>query len=84
MHLNAKKSVCIRFGARFDAICNDLVSMRGDVLQWVNKCRYLGVFFTSARSFRCSFDIAKRKFFSSFNAMYSKVGSFKFISCKMP
>ena len=37
------------------------------------KCRYLGVYFTSGRSFRCSYDSAKSSFFRAFNAIYSKV-----------
>ena len=43
---------------------------------WVDKCRYLGVFFISGRQFRCSFDNAKCKLFTSFNSIFSKVGRF--------
>lgn len=76
MRLNVNKSVCMRFGARFDASCANLVSLHGGALQWVDSCRYLGVYFTSGRLFRCCFHIAKCKFFSAFNSIFSKVGRF--------
>ena len=74
MRVNAAKSMCIRFGHRFDAPCVELTSIHGDSLKWVSKCRYLGVYFTSGRSFRCSYESAKSCFFRAFNAIYSKVG----------
>ena len=44
MALNPKKSVCIRFGPRFDAKCAPLVSSSGQQLEWVKTCRYLACF----------------------------------------
>ena len=73
MQVNTKKSMCIRFGQRFEDKCADLTSNQGTI-QWVSSCRYLGVFFVSGRTFKCSFDNAKSKFFRAFNALYSKVG----------
>ncbi len=74
MSINAKKSFCIRFGPRFNANCEHSISLSGVKFDWVDKCRYLGVFFVSGRQFRCSFDNAKRLFFISFNSIFSKVG----------
>jgi len=74
MSLNAKKCYCIRFGPRFDAPCTRLLIGDDVVLPWVSSCKYLGIYFVSGRVLRCSFDISKRKFFRSFNAVYSKVG----------
>jgi len=63
--------MCIRFGRRFDAPCVELMSsIHGDTPKWVSKYRYLGVYFTSGRTFRCSYDSAKVSFFRAF----SKVG----------
>ena len=76
MRLNVSKSVCLRFGHRFDVQCVNIVSIHGDALQWVNSCRYLGVYFTAGRLFRCCFHTAKTSFFRAFNALYSKIGSF--------
>ena len=36
MQLNAKKSVCIRFGARFKALCKGLASSFGGAINWSN------------------------------------------------
>jgi hypothetical protein len=76
MRINVKKSMCIRFGKRFDEHCAELVSAHGGPIKWVESCRYLGVFFSSGRSFRCSLDDAKSRFYRAFNAVYSKVGRF--------
>ena len=43
-------------------------------MKWVKSCRYVGVYLESARSFKCSFDKSKAKFFRAFNALYSKIG----------
>jgi hypothetical protein len=74
MRINIKKSMCIRFGQRFDAKCAELLSIHGGSLQWVDSCKYLGVHFTSGRTFRCSYDSRKSSFFRAFNSIYSKVG----------
>ena len=41
-------SMCIRFGRRFTAQCAELVNASGGRLRWVDRCRYLGVYFTIA------------------------------------
>ena len=46
----------------------------GNILKWEDSIRYLGVFIESALHFRCSFDMAKRKFYSAFNAIMGKIG----------
>ena len=74
MRINVKKSTCIRFGRRYNDKCAELISSHGGSIQWVDRCRYLGVYFTSGRSFRCNFDDAKSRFFRAFNAIFSKVG----------
>jgi len=76
MRLNISKSHCMRFGKRFDAPCSSIISKQGGVLEWVNTCRYLGVYFLSGRVFRCQFHNAKCNFFRAFNAIFSKVGGF--------
>ena len=76
MSINAKKSACIRFGPRFNVTCQNIISLNGVKFDWVDKCRYLGVCLVSGRQFRCSFDNAKSKLFTSFNSIFSKVGRF--------
>ena len=73
MRVNSKKSVCLRFGARFNTSCASIVSSFGGPLQWVGSCRYLGVYFTAGRVFRCSFDHAKSSFFVLLILFYLKL-----------
>ena len=74
MRINSSKLMCIRFGRRFDSTCAKLITINGDSLEWVDSCRYLGVYFKSGRSFRHSYDKSKYSFFRAFNAILSKVG----------
>jgi Reverse transcriptase (RNA-dependent DNA polymerase) len=75
MRINVCKSMCIRFGSKFDKPCSELTSIHGDTFKWVDSCRYLGVHSVSGRTFKCSFDQVKSKFVRAFNAIYSKIGS---------
>jgi len=76
MKINASKTVCMRIGPRSDATCASLTLCNGTQLKWVDTCKYLGVHFLRGRNFRCTFEDVKKKFFSSFNAVYSKIGRF--------
>jgi len=64
MQINVKKSKCLRFGARYNCNCADLTLQNGDRVDWVDSCRYLGVYLglVSAPSFRCSFHEARANF----------------------
>jgi len=46
----------------------------GGAINWVDCCRYLGVFFNSGCTFKRKFENTKSCFFRAFNAFYSKVG----------
>ena len=74
MALNAKKSVCIRFGPRYDADCEPLVTIDGQKLSWVTSCRYLGVYLLAARNFKCCFHESKKQFYRAFNSIFGKIG----------
>jgi len=74
MRINDKKSVCIRFGNRHDVFCAPVTTCSGGALRWVDTCRYLGIYFVSARSFNCIFEPARSQFYKSFNAISGKVG----------
>ena len=50
MHVNVKKSTCIRFGARYNAECACLSLAQGKPIQWSSHCRYLGVYFDNLYS----------------------------------
>jgi len=66
----------MRFGARFNADCENLRLAHGGSLQWSFQCRYLGVYFVSGRAFRCSFDQCKCRYYRAFNTVLSKVKRF--------
>jgi len=75
MHVNVNKSLCIRFGKRYNADYVCTLSSKDEPLKWVNRCRYLGVYFVSGHSLKCSkFDQSKRRYFKEFNSIFSKVG----------
>ena len=46
----------------------------GSELSWVDEIRYLGVFVTRSRKFKCSIDSAKRSFHRAANGIFGKVG----------
>ena len=73
MSLNVTNSIFMRVGPRFNATCANLTTLGGDMLAWVGICRYLGVYFSSARTCKCCFDNCKASFYRSFNAIYGRL-----------
>ena len=64
----------MRIGQRHDVKCAAILCADGTPLAWVDSIRYLGVFIVRYCKFKCSFDNAKRAFFRSVNALFSKLG----------
>ena len=60
--INFKKSCCVRIGPRYDATCVPIASLSGHLISWSNEVRYLGIYITSSRVFKCSVSYAKRSF----------------------
>ena len=53
MAINAKKSICMRIGQRYNAeVCKIIVN--DETLDWKCELRYLGVYFVSANVLRCN------------------------------
>ena len=69
-----RKLYAMRIGSRYNVTCASLTLCNGTQLQWVYTCKYLGVYLLGGRNFRCSFEEAKKKFYSPFNAVYGKIG----------
>ena len=44
------------------------------ILRWVKEIRYLGVYITQSRKFRCSLNHAKQSFHRSINVIFGKIG----------
>ena len=74
MRINVHKSVCMRFGQRFDRQCTILITDSGNEFKWVEECRYLGVYLVSARRFKCCWHNAKCAFYRAFNAIFGRLG----------
>jgi hypothetical protein len=55
-------------------LCPEIISSFGGPIRWVEKCRYLGVFFVTGKTFKCCFNDDKARFFRAFNSIFSKVG----------
>ena len=72
--INARKSACMRIGPRFNARCSNITTIAGHELIWCNEIRYLGVYVTAARVYRCSHSNAEQSFYRAFNALFGKVG----------
>jgi len=72
--INAKKSTCLRIGSRFNIKCSNITTKAGHEVIWHSEIRYLGVYLTAAREYRCSHSNAKQSFYRSFNAVFGKVG----------
>jgi len=71
---NAKKSSCMRIGARHEKVCSRISTLNGRELDWVDEIRYLGVFIVRANKLKCFIDQAKRAFFRAANSIFAKVG----------
>jgi len=74
MTINTGKSACMRIGPRFNVQCDNIATIDGHEIIWVNSLRYLGVYLSSSRAFSCSYSQAKRSFYRSFNAIFGKIG----------
>ena len=51
-----------------------IISLDGIVLLWVSEIKYLGIHIIASRTFKCSFDEAKRSFYCVANSIFGKVG----------
>ena len=70
--INLKKSVCIRFGKRFNVHCSTAII--NDVsVPWSNSLKYLGIVFVSGNKMTFDFKSSRSKFFRSFNSIISKI-----------
>lgn len=74
MLINVKKSACLRVGKRAKMECSPITLADGQVIEWHDSLRYLGVTFTSANCLKCCTRNVRGAFFRAFNATFGKVG----------
>ena len=75
LKFNVNKCATMRIGKRCKLHCGHLLTLDGEI-PWVSEIKYLGVIFGQAPSFRLNLHSNKVKFFSAFNNIYAKLGSF--------
>jgi len=68
-----KKSACLRYGPRFKNVCAN-VMVSGLAVNWIISVRYLGVYWESSFTFKCTFVTNKRKFYQAFNSIFGQIG----------
>ena len=61
-------------GPRHLVHCANIKTINGNVLNWVNELRYLGVYLVSSNKFKCNYAYARKSFYRSFNAIFGRVG----------
>ena len=71
LQFNVSKSVVMRVGPRWNACCAEFV-LGTATLKFVDSVKYLGVYFKSGKKFSCTYDHLKLRYYSSFNALYSR------------
>ena len=73
MTLNVKKSACIRIGPRYADTCCNITTTSGDIINWVDQIRYLGVHIVAAKKFKISLEEHVRSFYRAANNIFMKV-----------
>lgn len=79
LKLNVIKCVCMRIGPRFRYKCADIVCADGQAMAWVQKLRYLGVWFLAGMGVNFAFDQAKSKFNRAVNAIFGKISNLNYV-----
>ena len=64
-------SVAMRIGPRFNVTCAPL-SLSGMHLKYVESVKYLGVVANAVKSFKCSMEHIRMRFYCVFNFLYAK------------
>ena len=72
--INISKCHAMRIGPRFNIACSAL-TIQGAVVPWVDSVKFLGVTICKSRSFSCSWDDAKRKFYCNSNTILGRLGT---------
>ena len=62
MAVNPKKKHCIRIGPRCSANCANISTCEGRAISWVSEVRYLSIFITCSRHFKCTLEMPNAHF----------------------
>ena len=75
LSFNVSKCEAMRVGDRFKADVVSLYVLNGTIIPWVSELKYLGVYLLHGVYLKINVHYNKVKFFTSFNAIYAKLGS---------
>jgi len=56
-----------------DVPCASLSPFVGIVIPWIKEMRYLGVYISQSRTFKCSLSNNRKAFYRSANAIFGKI-----------
>ena len=79
MPINYSKSKCMRVGTRFKHVCAPVV-INNFALEWTKSMKFLGTVFEANNHLRLNSTERRKKFMSSFNAIYGRIGKIDNIS----
>ena len=74
MRFIAAKCASLRIGARHEIGLPGLLVLHGAPMQWVAEYKYLGVVVKRGLNFKVNVHQNKVRFFSTFNALFAKLG----------
>jgi len=80
LQFNVSMSVVMRVGPRWNASCAQFV-LGSATLKFSDSIKYIGVYLKAGKKFSCTYGHLKLKFYSSFNALYSRSKSFRTCLC---
>jgi len=71
LQFNVSKSVVMRVGPCWNVCCAEFV-LSSAILKFIDSVKYLGVYLKAGKKFSCTYGHLKLRYYSSFNALYSR------------
>ena len=68
IQFNATRSIALRLGKHFNMPCLSLI-LSGAKLNFAQSVKYFGIYMCAVKSFKCSIEQTKAKFYRSFNCL---------------
>jgi Reverse transcriptase (RNA-dependent DNA polymerase) len=73
LRINVRKSAGLRIGKHSRKTCC-YIRANSNVIEWVNECKYLGIYIKNSSKFSCNFNTNKIKYYRAANAILGKLG----------
>ena len=72
--VNEAKSQCLRIGQRWQEHC-EMLYMNDAKIEWVIKAKFLGIYISAGKIFKCDWSNNKKKFYISLNTILGRLRS---------